>query len=117
MADDKTTIRELIEVVAQFEAQRDWAQFHSPKNLALGVAIETGELLEHFQWITEAQSREMVKDAEQVGQVRQELADVFCYLLNLAHVMNIDLSDAFYEKMKINEAKYPAEKYRGRYQL
>jgi len=117
MADASTTIKELIEAVVDFEAKRQWRQFHSPKNLAIGLAIETGELLEHFQWIRESQSLEVVKDAEQMQQVRGEIADVFCYLLNLAAVLGVDLSEAFADKMKRNEAKYPADKYRGKYKL
>lgn len=117
MADENTTIKELIDVVAAFEADRDWQQFHSPKNLSMGLAIETGELLEHFQWIGEQESRRIVKDPEQMTQVRQEMADVLCYLLNMAHVMGVDLSEAFYDKMKQNALKYPAQKYRGRYKL
>ncbi len=117
MADASTTIKQLKDAVAEFERERDWRQFHSPKNLAMGIAIETGELLEHFQWISGEESFEVVRDAEQMKQVRQEIADVFCYLLNLSLVMGVDLSDAFWEKLKINGAKYPAEKYRGRYKI
>ena len=117
MADADTTIKELIDLVADFEAKRAWRKYHAPKNLALGMAIETGELLEHFQWISEDESRELAKDPEQMKQVREEVADVFCYLLNLAYVMNIDLSEAFFEKMKVNEEKYPEDKYRGKYKL
>ena len=117
MADESTTIKQLKDAVARFEQERDWRKFHSPKNLAMGIAIETGELLEHFQWISGAESFEVAGDAEQMEQVRQEIADVFCYLLNLALVMGVDLSDAFWEKMEINGAKYPVEKYRGRYKI
>jgi len=115
MADDKTTVKELIDCVAAFEVERDWQQFHSPKNLALGIAIETGELLEHFQWISEQQSRQVADDPRQMAEVREEMADVLCYLLNLAHVLGVDLSDAFFEKVKRNAQKYPVEKYKGRY--
>ena len=117
MADESVTIKQLKDAVEKFEKERDWRQFHSPKNLAMGIAIETGELLEHFQWISGEESFEVVRDAEQMEQVRQEMADVFSYLLNLALVMGVDLSDAFYEKMEINGAKYPADKYRGKYKV
>jgi len=117
MSDAKTTIQELIDCVAAFEAARDWRKFHSPKNLAIGLAVETGELLEHFQWISEDESWAAADDPEQRRRVREEAADVFCYLLNLAEVMGIDLSEAFYEKMKANEIKYPADQYRGKYKL
>jgi len=117
MSDSTTTLQELIDAVAAFETERDWRQFHSPKNLAMGLAIETGELLELFQWISEAESQAVTGAAEEMQKVREEVADVFCYLLNLAHVMDIDLSAAFYEKMKVNAKKYPADKYRGKYKL
>ena len=117
MSDAKTTIQELIDCVSAFEAARDWRKFHSPKNLAIGLAVETGELLEHFQWISEEESRAAAGDPDQRRQVGEEVADVFCYLLNLAEVMGIDLSEAFYEKMKANEMKYPADQYRGKYKL
>ena len=117
MADEKTTIKELIDCVAEFEAERDWKQFHAPKNLAMGLAIETGELLEHFQWLTGDESRQVVNDDKQMDLIREELADIFCYLLNLAYEMQIDLSESFYEKMKKNALKYPKEKYRGKYKL
>ena len=117
MADDKTTIKELLDCIAEFEAQRDWQQFHSPKNLAMGIAVETGELLELFQWISTEESRKVVQDPAQMDRLREEMADIFCYLLNLAHVLNIDLSEAFYMKMQRNAQKYPPDKYRGKYKI
>ena len=117
MADAKTTIEELITAVTAFEEERDWEKFHSPKNLAMGIAIETGELLEHFQWISEDESRNVVNDPEQMAQVREEIADVFCYVLGLAQSLDIDLSDAFHDKMKRNAEKYPVDRFRGKYKL
>ena len=117
MADAEVTLKELIEAVGKFEADRDWRQFHSPKNLAMGLAIETGELLEHFQWPDSAESFKVVESPDRMKAVSEELADVFCYLLNLALVLDVDLSDAFFEKMKRNAEKYPIEKYHGRYEL
>jgi len=117
MPDDQTTLQELKDVIARFEAERNWRQFHSPKNLAMGLAIETGELLEHFQWIDSEESRQVVQDAQQRAQVQDEMADVLGYLLNLAVEMQVDLSEAFLEKMKRNEHKYPADTYRGKYKL
>jgi dCTP diphosphatase len=115
MADDKTTIRELIDAVRVFETQRDWRRFHSPKNLSMGIAIETGELMEHFQWLDTEESNQAGNDPKTLTAVREEMADVLCYLLNLADVLGVDLSDAFYEKMKKNEMKYPADRFYGRY--
>jgi NTP pyrophosphatase (non-canonical NTP hydrolase) len=117
MADAEVTVKELIDYMTDFVNQRDWEQFHSPKNLAIGLVIETGELLEHFQWISEEQSRKVVEDPAAFAEVRDEIADVLCYLLCLADSLGFDLSDAFYEKMKRTVAKYPAEKYRGKYKL
>ena len=117
MADEKTSIKELIDCVAAFELERNWQQFHSAKNLVMGIAIETGELLEHFQWINEQESRDVINDSKQMACIRAEVADVFCYILNLAHVLKIDLSEAFYDKMKQNAKKYPKEKYYGKYKL
>ena len=117
MADAQTTIKELLDAVVAFETERDWEEFHSPKNLAMGIAIETGELMEHFQWITEQESRRVAADPEQMTLIREEIADVFCYVLGLAQSLNIDLSDAFYQKMKQNEKKYPADQYRGKFKL
>ncbi len=76
-----------------------------------------GELLEHFQWIDQMQSREIVSDPEHMALVREEIADVFSYLLALANSLDIDLSDSFFEKMKRNDQKYPADLYRGKYKL
>jgi len=117
MADGEVTVKELVDAMAAFVEERDWQQFHAPKNLAMGIVIEAGELMEHFQWISEAESGALADDAEQMGAIKEEVADVLCYVLAIAERMGIDLSDAFYEKMKRNELKYPAEKYRGRYKL
>jgi dCTP diphosphatase len=117
MADTKTTIEQMKEQIRLFAWQRNWQQFHSPKNLAMGIAIEAGELMEHFQWIDESASRAIQEDPQQIARVRDELADVLSYVLNLACVLELDLSDAFCEKMKRNQKKYPAMKYYGRFKL
>jgi dCTP diphosphatase len=72
VTDKETTVQDLIEEVARFQAQRDWAKYHSPKNLAMGLAIETGELLEHFQWLTEEESRQVKEDPAAVAAVAEE---------------------------------------------
>lgn len=115
MSDSATTIAELRENVAAFVAERDWEQFHAPKNLAMSLAIEAAELMEHFQWITADESRTLSEDAEKVGPVGEEMADVLCYLLALANELKIDLSAAFFDKMTKNAVKYPADEFRGRY--
>lgn len=101
----------LTESLRRFTAERDWEQFHSPKNLAMALAAETGELLEHFQWLTEAQSRDLPPDKKH--RVAEEIADVQNYLIRLADQLGIDIPAAVHAKIRQNEAKYPADKVRG----
>jgi NTP pyrophosphatase (non-canonical NTP hydrolase) len=112
--DSTTTVAELRVLVRSFVDARDWRQFHSPKNLAMSLAIEAAELMEHFQWISTENSREIAADPGQLTEVSDELADVLCYALAMANEMGIDLSTAIRSKMKKNELKYPAEDFRGR---
>lgn len=95
----------------QFARERDWEQFHSPKNLVMALAGETGELLEHFQWLTEAQSATL--DADRKRQVAHEMADILIYLIRLSERLGVDLIAAAHEKIAINESRYQAEKVRG----
>ena len=115
MSDLDTNIGQLREVVRQFVDERDWRQFHAPKNLSMALAIEAAELMEHFQWITPQASREIPADAEKLAAVGEELADVLCYVLAIANELDLDLSTTFDDKMKKNRLKYPAAEYRGRY--
>ena len=94
-------------------AERDWEQFHSPKNLAMALTGEVGELTEIFQWLTPAESAAVMNDPVSAGQVRDELADVFAYLIRLADVLGVDLEQAFADKMVKNARKYPVETSRG----
>lgn len=91
----------------QFAAERDWGQFHSPKNLTMALTVEAAELQEHFQWLTEAQSRELSADKKHA--VAHELADVFIYLLQLSNQLDVDLLAVAREKMALNAKKYPAD--------
>lgn len=115
MSDEKTAVAELRRLVADFVAQRDWRQFHSPKNLAMSLAIEAAELMEHFQWLTTDESRRVGDRPERLAEVAEELADVLCYALALANELGIDLAVAVRGKLAKNERKYPVEQYRGRY--
>src|SRR5689334_15811775 len=115
MSDQITTVADLREVVRRFVEERDWRQFHSPKNLSMSLAIEAAELMEHFQWIDIAESRDVAKDATKLAEVQDEIADVLCYLLALANELNIDLADAVQGKMLKNAKKYPADNSKGRY--
>ena len=101
----------LARALQQFADARDWGPFHSPKNLASALIVEAGELLEHFQWLTEDQSRQLAPDQQQA--VAHEMADVLLYLVQLSTVLDIDLIDAARAKMALNAQKYPAEQSRG----
>ena len=94
-----------------FARERDWEAFHSPKNLVMALAGECGELLEHFQWLSEAQSRGLEPDKKQA--VSQEMADILIYLIRLAERLEVDLIAAAYDKIALNEVRYPAAKVRG----
>src|SRR5262245_34135175 len=109
MSDANTTVASLREAVRRFADDREWEPFHSPKNLAMGVAIEAAELMEHFLWVDCAASRAIVHDPERLGEVADEIADVACHLLNLSNALGIDLSDAVQAKIAKNALKYPVE--------
>jgi dCTP diphosphatase len=115
MSDQSTTLSELRKLVADFVAQRDWNQFHSPKNLSMSLAIEAAELMEHFQWLTIDQSRAVAQDSKKLSEVADELADVMCYALALANELQLDVAEVVRGKMIKNAQKYPAEEYRGRF--
>jgi NTP pyrophosphatase (non-canonical NTP hydrolase) len=117
MADDTTTLATLKDQVRQFAAARAWEPFHSPKNLAMGLAVEAAELMELFLWVDCDDSRKVVHDPGKREQVADELADVANHLFNLCNVLGIDLSEAFQAKVTKNAAKYPVEKYQGRFEV
>lgn len=99
--------------LACFARERDWERFHSPKNLAMALAGEAGELLELFQWLSEDASRDVARDPATARAVRDELADVLLYLVRLADVLGVDLDEAARVKLARNAEKYPADKARG----
>jgi dCTP diphosphatase len=105
-------IRELTEALRLFAKERDWDQFHSPKNLAMALSVEAAELLEQFQWLTEAESQ--APSAEQRKAIGEEMADVFLFLLRLADKLDIDLIQESGLKLELNAMKYPVEKARGK---
>ena len=106
-----TEMEKLREQMREFARARDWDQFHSPKNLAMALSVEVAELLEHFQWLTEEQSRRLDPDAQ--AAVRTEIADVLLYLVRLADQLGIDPVAAAQRKLVENAQKYPVEKSRG----
>lgn len=104
-------LRELRDALRAFAAERDWDQFHSPKNLSMALSVEAAELLEHFQWLKEEDSRQLPPQAlEEIG---EEMADVLLYLVRLADKLDIDIVRAAKDKMRLNAEKYPADKSRG----
>jgi len=109
--DRSVALVELRDALRRFAAERDWQRFHTPKNLAIALSVEASELLEHFQWLTEAESQSL--DATQLAGVREELADVFLYLVRLADRLDVDLVSAARDKLELNAKKYPADKARG----
>jgi len=104
-------MQELITQLKQFAAERDWDQFHSPKNLSMALAVEASELLEIFQWMQESES--LAPDAVTRARISDELADVFVYCLLMCNKLDIDLLEAARHKLQKNAEKYPAEKVKG----
>ena len=115
MTDKTTTIHELREAVAAFVDERDWRQFHDPKNLAMSIAIEAAELMEHFQWLRTDQVQPGQLPAEERAQFAEELADVLCFALSFANATGIDITAAVTDKLEKNARKYPADEFRGRF--
>jgi dCTP diphosphatase len=108
---DRDTLIELRDALRRFAADREWDQFHSPKNLAMALTVEAAELLEHFQWVTDASSESL--PPEQQARIREELADVLLYVIRLADKLGIELATAAAEKLKLNAQEYPVDKARG----
>ncbi len=105
---DFITLRERLKLFAR---ERDWEQFHSPKNLAMALIVEAAELLEHFQWLTPEQSESLPDDKRR--EVELEMADIFIYLMRMCERLDVDLLEVVEEKIKLNAEKYPPEKVRG----
>ena len=101
-------IKEIQDKLAKFAKERDWDQFHSPKNLVMALTSEVGELNELFQWLTEEQSKNLNND-----EVKQEIADIFIYLVRLSDKLDIDIEEAIKEKIEINAKKYPIDLAKG----
>ena len=108
MSNDINTLKHQLR---EFADTRDWNQFHSPKNLSMALSIEAGEIMEHFQWLTQEQSKNLPED--KLDEVAEELADTLLYLIRLADKLDIDLLAAAQNKIKLNGQKYPVEKSRG----
>jgi NTP pyrophosphatase (non-canonical NTP hydrolase) len=104
-------LAQLRDLVRQFVEERDWDQFHTPKNLSSALSVEAAELLEHFQWLKDGRADEL--GPAKLAEVRHEMADVLVYLVRLADKLDVDLMAAVQEKMVLNRKKYPADKVRG----
>ena len=111
MAEENGEFARLRDLVRVFVDERDWDQFHTPKNLSAALSVEAAELLEHFQWLQHGRADEL--GPHKLVQVRHEMADVLVYLVRLADKLDVDLMAAVAEKMVLNRAKYPAELVRG----
>jgi dCTP diphosphatase len=115
MPDDDTTLADLRAQVRAFVDERDWGQFHCPKNLSMSIAIEAGELMAEFQWLTASQSWDTLGDPAHRQRICHELADVIIYCLGMANAMDEDVSRMVTEKLALSARKYPAETYHGRF--
>jgi dCTP diphosphatase len=111
MTDSNEVIRKMQERIVTFNTERDWNQFHTPKDLALSLVLESAEVLEHFQWKNEAEMRDHLKKHK--DDVGEELCDSLYWILLMAHYFDVDLTQAFEKKMQKNEKKYPIEKAKG----
>jgi NTP pyrophosphatase (non-canonical NTP hydrolase) len=107
----QTDLNVIREIVREFVSERDWDQFHTPKNLATALSVEASELLEPFQWLVSGETAEL--DAAKLTAIRHEMADGLVYLVRLADKLDVDLFQAVQEKMVLNRAKYPADQVRG----
>ena len=106
-------MHELIKKIKQFRQERDWDQYHSPKNLVMALSVEVAELVEHFQWLTQEESRNLPDD--KLDQVRDEIGDILIYLANLSEKLGIDPVLAAHDKIEKNQIKYPAETVKGKH--
>ena len=115
MPDNKTTIHELKIIVESFVDEREWKQFHSPKNLAMSLSIEAAELMEIFQWLSLDQAQDVMKANETRDNAIDEIADILIYALAFCNRNKIDITDAIKKKMEKNIRKYPVEKFKGHF--
>ncbi|MEI6970085.1 MAG: nucleotide pyrophosphohydrolase [bacterium] len=115
MKDTTTTVQDLKKMAAAFVGEREWGKYHRPKNLAMSIAIEAGELMELFQWLDQNESDVLLSNARSRKMVADEMADVLAFLLSLSNATGIDLAASFESKMAHNARKYPVAEVRGHY--
>lgn len=111
---ETTDLEALTARIRKFAEKRDWEQYHTPKNLTMALSVEVGELMEHFQWLSDEEARAAQQSKTSSEEIPGELADVAIYLLRLADVLGVDLRQAVERKMDQNEHRFPAEEVRGR---
>ena len=111
---EQITVNELIKIVQDFCEERDWDQFHNPKDLAIGLSTESNELLDLFRFKSDEQMKEMLKDLHSRERISEELADVFFFVLRFAQMYNFDLKDILYNKVDKNAKKYPSDQVKGK---
>jgi len=116
MNDKNCNVEDLRKIMVAFIKERKWEKFHNAKNISMSIAIEAAELMEHFQWNSFEEVEEFKNDPKKMEDIRDEVADIFMYILSFTNSMNIDLSNAVVQKMKKNKMKYPAEKFQGNYE-
>jgi len=110
--DDDTTVGMLKKQVSEFRDSRDWLKYDTPRSLAISISVEAAELLEHFQWKTDEQMREVLMDRKRENEISDELADVMIYCLGFSDVLNVDISEAIERKLRKNGEKYPVARSR-----
>tara|TARA_B100000900_G_scaffold288629_1_gene247596 strand:- start:63 stop:410 length:348 start_codon:yes stop_codon:yes gene_type:complete len=115
MNDNNTAINDLKKTVENFVNEREWRQFHNPKNLSMSIAIESAELMELFQWLSKNESIKAMSSGKLRNNAIDEVADVFIYLIAFCNVNNIDIKQAIDQKMRKNKKKYPANVFKGRF--
>ena len=115
MSDEQTTLGELRSLINSFVDEREWQQFHSPKNLSMSISIESSELMELFQWLSLEEAKEVMKAGDIRDSAIDEIDDVLIYAIAFCIRNNIDISGAIKQKMEKNAIKYPAEKFKGRF--
>ena len=111
--DRNTSVSILKEKVAKFRDERDWLKFHNPKDLSIALSIESAELEELFLWKDDISAKRIRRDQKQLQRIREEIADIFIYLLSLSNVLGLDVSEAVDEKLEQNAKKYPISKSKG----
>tara|TARA_X000000950_G_C13829328_1_gene625436 strand:+ start:74 stop:436 length:363 start_codon:yes stop_codon:yes gene_type:complete len=113
MTKEKLDLKTIKEKLRKFSQDRDWDQYHSPKNLAMAMSVEVAELLEIFQWSNDG-GMEKIEDKETKKQIEEEIADIFNYLVKFVDLMDLDLEQLSLEKIKKNDMKYPVNKFKGK---